>query len=385
MTSRKLTAVDLSLVFLAMRQTVNILNKEGQKAGTATLPKVFDTPIRADLVQFIYTNLAKNAMQPHATDPTAGVKVSAISWGPGRAKARVPRVNGSGTNRSGQGAYANFCRGGHKFGPPSLQRRWFRPVPVRQRRYAIASALAATAVPSLLQARGHRVESIEEVPVVASDDIESVQKTRDAVAYLKALKVYSDVEKVIDGKVHRSGKGKMRRSAYRTKKGPLVVYAKDNGVVKAFRNIPGVDVCPVDSLSLSLLAPGAQMGRLVVWSESAFKALDEVYENKLNFNVPRSLVSNADIDRVILSDEVQSVLRPKLSNFKLCPCKCNLEQRICPAVSEWADALKQIEALRAQEQAKAQEPAAVKALFEAVMASQAPAPSDMTVHRRQFE
>ena len=32
--------------------------------------------------------------------------------GTGRAVARIPRVRGGGTHRSGQGAFGNMCRGG---------------------------------------------------------------------------------------------------------------------------------------------------------------------------------------------------------------------------------------------------------------------------------
>lgn len=40
------------------------------------------------------------------------MKHSAESWGTGRAVARIPRISGSGTHRSGQGAFGNMCRKG---------------------------------------------------------------------------------------------------------------------------------------------------------------------------------------------------------------------------------------------------------------------------------
>lgn len=48
----------------------------------------------------------------------------------------------------------------------------------------------------------------------------------------------------------RSGKGKMRNRRYVLRKGPLVVFGSDNGISKAFRNLPGVEVASVDSLNL---------------------------------------------------------------------------------------------------------------------------------------
>jgi len=358
------------------RPTVNILTVQGAKTSTVELPKVYDTPIRAELVHHIYTNLAKNAMQPHGTDPLAGVKVSAVSWGPGRAKARVPRINGSGSNRNGQGAYANFCRGGHRFAPPTIQRRWFRPVPIKQRRYAIASAIAATAVAPLVQARGHLIEKVNEIPIVVEAAIEEIKRTRDAVALLKAVGVYQDVQRVMDNKVHRASKGKYRRSAFKTKKGPLVIFNEDKGIAKAFRNIPGVDTISVQNLSLAKLAPGAQLGRLTIWSEAAFKNLDAIYENKKNFTLPRAMLTNKDIDRIYYSDEVQEVLRPKLEIVQIPKGRCCKTLGCC---SEWCQALKEVAQLREAHENKKKDPKVVKALFEEVTKATPATPESMAV------
>ncbi|CAM9319130.1 unnamed protein product, partial [Ectocarpus fasciculatus] len=49
---------------------------------------------------------------------------SAESWGTGRAVSRIPRVQGGGTQRAGQGAFGNMCRGGRMFSPTKIWRRW---------------------------------------------------------------------------------------------------------------------------------------------------------------------------------------------------------------------------------------------------------------------
>ena len=85
----------------------------------------------------------------------SGHQTSAESWGTGRAVARIPRVRGGGTHRSGQGAFGNMCRGGHMFAPTKTYRRWHRKVSVAQKRYAIVSAIAATGVPALVMAKGN--------------------------------------------------------------------------------------------------------------------------------------------------------------------------------------------------------------------------------------
>jgi large subunit ribosomal protein L4e len=125
-----------------------------------TLPAVFTAPIRPDIVRSIHTNMAKNKRQAYAVSDKAGHQTSAESWGTGRAVARIPRVGGGGTHRSGQGAFGNMCRGGHMFNPNKVWRRWHRKINLNQKRYAVASALAASALPSLVMARGHRIEQV---------------------------------------------------------------------------------------------------------------------------------------------------------------------------------------------------------------------------------
>lgn len=196
------------------------------------------------------------------------------------------------------------------FAPTKTWRRWHVKINQGQRRYAVASALAASALPSLVLARGHRIEQIQEVPLVISSSIESVQKTKAAVDLLQTVGAIADITKVSNSRKLRAGKGKMRNRRYQQRRGPLVVYGKDEGIVRAFKNVPGVETCNVESLNLLQLAPGGHVGRFIVWTESAIKALDEIYEKKSGFNLPLAKISTSDVTRLINSDEIQSVLRP---------------------------------------------------------------------------
>lgn len=92
----------------AARPLITVYNEQGEAtANTVPLPAVFKAPIRPDVVNFVHTNMAKNKRQPYAVSRKAGHQTSAESWGTGRAVARIPRVRGGGTHRSGQGAYGN--------------------------------------------------------------------------------------------------------------------------------------------------------------------------------------------------------------------------------------------------------------------------------------
>jgi large subunit ribosomal protein L4e len=144
-----------------------------------------------------------------------------------------------------------MCRKGRMFAPLKTWRRWHRKVNIKQRRHAVASALAASALNPLVLARGHRTDNVPEMPLVVEDRIESYEKTKEAVEFLQRFGAYADVEKVVDNKRVRAGKGKLRNRRYRLRKGPLVVYANENvKLVKAFRNIPGVEVSNVNRLNL---------------------------------------------------------------------------------------------------------------------------------------
>merc|ERR1711990_581721 len=280
------------------------------------LPAVFKAPIRPDIVSFIHHEVAKNARQATGVKKIAGEQTSAESWGTGRAVARIPRVRGGGTHRSGQGAFGNMCRGGHMFAPTKVYRRWHRRVNVQQKRYAMCSAIAATGVPALVMAKGHRIEEIPEVPLVVSDKVQSYTKTKEAYILLKRTKAYNDVDQVCKTKRMRAGKGKMRNRRRIMKRGPLVIYDQDQGLTRAFRNLPGVETLSVDNLNILKLAPGGHVGRFCIWTESAFKKLDSLYgtwrkasSEKKNWNLPQPKMAVTDLSKLLKAEEIRKVLR----------------------------------------------------------------------------
>jgi large subunit ribosomal protein L4e len=174
-------------------------------------------------------------------------------------------------------------------------------------------------------ARGHRVSDISELPLVVSNGIESVQKTKQAVEMLKSIGCEDELQRIVDSKKVRSGKGKMRNRRYEMRRGPLVIYDEDNGIVRAFRNIPGVETMCVSRMNLLKLAPGGNFGRFIIWTEGAFKKLDEIYADgfKKGYSLPRAQMENADVARIINSTEVQSILKPKLEAPKKFTVKKN--------------------------------------------------------------
>jgi len=204
------------------------------------------------------------------------------------------------------------------FAPTKTWRRWHVAVNKKQRRFAVTSALAATASVPLVQARGHRIEGLSEVPLVVDDSaVKDLQKTKQAVQLLETLKAYEDVTRAKDSRKLRAGKGKLRNRRYVSRRGPLVVYDEKGDFTRAFRNLPGVELAQVTRLNLLKLAPGGHLGRFVIWTKSAFEKLDTVYGShqqasklKKGFKLPHAKIAISDLNRLINSDEVQSVVRP---------------------------------------------------------------------------
>jgi len=303
----------------AARPVVSVYGSNGDATGsTVNLPAVFKAPIRPDVVNFVHTQIGRNHRQPYAVSAIAGEQTSAESWGTGRAVARIPRVRGGGTSRSGAAAFGNMCRGGRMYNPTKTWRNWHAKCNVTQRRYATVSAIAATGIPSLAMAKGHSVEQVPEFPLVVADDVQAMKKTKDAVGVLRRLNAWADVERVKSSRRQRAGRGKMRNRRRVQKRGPLVIYAQDDGITLAFRNIPGVTLINVNCLNLLKLAPGGHLGRFTIWTKSAFEALDTIYsgETKKGFSMPRSILNNSDLQRIITSDSVKASLRPRRTATK---------------------------------------------------------------------
>jgi large subunit ribosomal protein L4e len=108
---------------------------------------------------------------------------------------------------------------------------------------------------------------------VVSADFSQVKRVQDAVHVLHTLGLGQDLARAKEGRKMRSGRARLRKGGYIVPKSVLIVYGKDQGVLKATRNLPGVDVVSVKELNAELLAPGGQAGRLIVWTQDALDVL----------------------------------------------------------------------------------------------------------------
>ncbi len=201
------------------------------------------------------------------------------------------------------------------FAPLKTWRRWHRKINLNQKRHAVASALASSAVTPLVLARGHRVMEVPELPLVVNNL--NVETTKTLIGVLRKLGVGEELKRARDSRRVRQGHGKMRNSRYVMRKGPLIVYGDENNLIKrTAKNLPGIDTCNVHRLNLLQLAPGGHLGRFIIWTKDAFSQLNNIFGNyrskgveKSGYILNRSVMTCADLSRIINSDQVQSKLR----------------------------------------------------------------------------
>ncbi len=261
---------------------VPVYSLKGEVLKTRDLSRIFAIPYRPDVIRRAVLAALANRRQRYGTDPLAGKRTSAEDWGTGRGVARIPRVKGHGSQSSGRGAFAPNTVGGRKTHPPRAERSFTEKINKKERILAIKSAIAATANPILVEARGHLVDDVLYLPLIVEDKLEEITTTKQAKEVFESLGVLVDSEERARRRMskYRAGKGKRRGRRYQRARSFLVVVSKKNNILKAAKNLPGVDVVDVNSLNAVDLAPGGHPGRLTVWTESAVDVIMQKYFEK---------------------------------------------------------------------------------------------------------
>ncbi len=273
-----------------------LLKINGEKAGQVEMPSVFTEEYRPDLIKRAFLAQLSNKIQPWGANELAGMRRIAESWDVGGGRARIPRAK-AGPHRGARARGFRFRSkgrwfpaagralvvpgtvGGREAHPPKPEKVLSEKINKKELRKALRSAIAATANKNLVSARGHIIDSVKAIPLVVDDSICDLKKAKDIFKTLNALGLQKEIERASEVS-QRSGKGKMRNRRYRRKKSVLVVIPKAKGNShKFFANLPGVDVATAIQLNISLLAPGANAGRLTIWTKSALKEIEKMFEN----------------------------------------------------------------------------------------------------------
>ncbi|MCD6483327.1 MAG: 50S ribosomal protein L4 [Candidatus Aenigmarchaeota archaeon] len=263
---------------------IDVLNLKGKSVKKIEIPKsILEFPVREDLILRDFLSIQSKKRQPYGNDPWAGLRTSAHYHGlrhpyrvnvtqMGTGMARHQRIHGkTAPHMIFTARVAPNVRKGHRVHGPKAEKVWEQKINRKEKKLAILSAIAASFLKDFVSKRGHEIDELKVFPIVVTDEIESIKKAKELKEFLKSIGLEKELERIHKRKV-RAGKGKMRGRRYKKKKGPLIIVTKNDGVLKAARNL-NIDVCLVDNLNTELLAPGAQPGRLTIWSENALKKI----------------------------------------------------------------------------------------------------------------
>ena len=252
-----------------VKRAAKVFNLEGKAVGKIDLPAVFATPLRPDVIKRAVLAMQSNRLQPQGRDRMAGKRTTAESRGTGQGIARLPRRKTGG----GRAAFAPGTVGGRQGHPPMSEKRIVRKISKKEKRLALFSAIAATASKEAVARRGHSIQDVPQIPLVVTNDLEGLQKTKEAEQTLIQLGVLSEIFRVRESRKVRAGRGKSRGRKMKHGVGPVLIVAENRGIKEAAENIPGVDVALVADLNVEMLAPGTHPGRLAIWTTSAIEKL----------------------------------------------------------------------------------------------------------------
>ena len=259
-------------------EKIKVYSLEGEVVEEIELPEIFMEVFRPDLIKRAVISSQTARIQAWGTDPMAGKRTTAKSFGSGRGAAMVPRVKGSRHPAGSKAAFIPQATGGRKAHPPKTERIIHEKINRKERRLAIRSAVAATANREMVENRGHRIANIDQIPFVVGDELEAIKRTKDTREIFEKLGLMDDVTRAKTGRTIRAGRGTMRGRKYKTPKGPLVGVGEDKGISLGARNQAGVDVVVVNNLNAELLAPGTHPGRLTIYTKSAVEKLGELFK-----------------------------------------------------------------------------------------------------------
>jgi large subunit ribosomal protein L4e len=277
-----------------------VLGLDGKESHTIDLPTVFQTPFMYDVIHKAYVNLLSHSFQRQGRYPMAGEVVSAESRNTGLGIARIARAKGEGFSRAGQAAGVASIRQGRVAHPPESWKNIYKKINNKEKQLALCSAIAATARKDLVERRGHKVSNISTFPIIVSDGIEDLSKTKHLLDLLHTLGLNDELKRLDFSRKPRSGTARRRGRKARSAVSAIIVISnaerhsskndgktdvksttpnknsRNKNIAKLSGSIRGVDIKQVKDLNVLDFAPGSKPIRLTIFSESAIKELDNL-------------------------------------------------------------------------------------------------------------
>jgi large subunit ribosomal protein L4e len=251
-----------------------LYDKTGKAKGDLTLPKCFDSRIRADILLKVFEAQKGSFAQAYGAMEGAGAQYSASGiskkkrhdWKGtyGKGISRVPRkiMSRTGASFNWIGATVSSTRGGRRPHAPRAEKNLIKKINKKELLIALKSALVGSLDAKSLDKKFGRKMN---VGGVFTEDILSA-KTKDFVAAMTAI---FGEENFMKKKSIRAGIGKMRGRKYKSNAGLLFVVGNEEEMKRS-----GVDVVKVKDLAVKDLAPNGVAGRMVCYTENAIKDLE---------------------------------------------------------------------------------------------------------------
>lgn len=251
---------------------------EGKAVKEVELPATFSLDVRYDLISRAAISDQTKHYQPKGNDPRAGMETSARyrgrkeDFGSGKNKGTAIRPREVlPKGRLGKVKRIPSAVKGRRAHPPHVNKVIIEQMNKKEYRVALKSAIAATGHKEAVAAHGHKVTIA--LPIILDNSFEAVNKTKA---------VYKTLNALIGADLARCEKAKIRTGVRKRKGGKIyptsaiIAVSKDAPILKAARNIAGVDVVKVSDLTAELLAPGAKAGRLAIYTEAALAEISKL-------------------------------------------------------------------------------------------------------------
>ena len=254
-----------------------VIALDGTDSGEIDLPAVFDTPYRPEVIHKVYVNVLSHSYHRQGRYPAAGEMVSAESRNTGLGIARLARARGEGFPRAGQAAGVAGVRHGRVAHPPESWKVIYKKINRKEKQLGLCSAIAVTAKKELVERRGHKISNEVKLPLVVSNDIESIAKTKDLKNALIRFGLEDDLARASFVRKARSGIARRRGRSTRSGTSALIVVGNDSKLVTLSESIPGINIKHAKELSILDLVPGSKPIRLTIYSQSAIEYLKTLH------------------------------------------------------------------------------------------------------------
>jgi len=270
-----------------------ILNLNAEPVGKIEIDdKIFNFPIREDIVLRAVLAFQANRRQKYGADPFAGLRTSAHYHGRRRpfrryvtqmnmGMARHQRIHGKAPwHMMFVARISSNVRKGMRAHAPTSEKDWKQKINKKEKKLALISAAIATLKEDIVKKRYENL-NLKVFPIILDNkELEKIKKAKDLKNFLVKLELEEFLEKIQEKKI-RAGKGKMRGRRYKKRSGILFIVSNKE-IAKRLNKILNnlnVHVRDLKNLNAEILAPGAKLGRLTIWESEALKNFINEIEN----------------------------------------------------------------------------------------------------------